>query len=279
MSSTIKMPKQLLAQWLFTILFVSVVLIANAQKPSSTQKISIRVPSTTKVDGKAAEWDNKFQAYSSHTNLYYTMANDDNKLYLIIRAITPDIVKRAVNGSITLTINTAGQKSNQDAFAITFPIFEKNNRFTPPFIRQGKFDAYKPQSWSDSMVTVANKRFNDRAKLIQVIGIKGIDTLISVYNTDGIKAVALFDNNAAYTYELAVPLKSLGLSIAQASKFTYQVRINDVETHGIKIATNDGSSADISSVDMSNLKSISVSSGAQIGQAATDFWGEYTLAK
>jgi hypothetical protein len=264
---------------LFTLLIAIDTIATYGQKPPSEQKAGVRAPSSVKIDGKATEWDNKFQAYSNHTDLYYTVANDDSKLYLIIRATTPAIVRRAINGSITLTINTLGHKDNKGAAAITFPVFEKNSRFTAPFTRRSKFDSYKPQSWPDSLVAVANKDFNNKAKLVQVIGIKGIDTLISVYNADGIKTAAAFDNNAAYTYELSVPLKTLGLSVANASKFTYQVRINDVESHGIQIVTNDGSPGDASSTDMTNIKSISIGAGAQMGQEATDFWGEYTLVK
>lgn len=266
-------------KWVFTLLLSATFLTIYAQKPPAEQKGSVRVPPTIKIDGKANEWDNKFQAYSNHTELYYTLANDDNNLYLIIRAAIPAIVRRAINGSITLTINTSGRKNNKGAAAITFPVFEKNNRFTAPFIRQGKFDAYKPQSWPDSLVAVANRDFNNKAKLVQVTGIKGIDTLISVYNADGIKTAASFDNNAAYTYELSVPLKALGLSVANASKFIYQIKINDVETHGIQILMNDGTAGDASATNMANIKNISIGPGAQMGQAATDFWGEYTLAK
>lgn len=96
-----------------------------------------------------------------------------------------------------------------------------------------------------------------------MVGVKDVDTITSVYNLDGIKAAANIDNKYRYTYELAISLSNLGLSADTPTKFIYQVMINEVEPK--KHAPGE-IYADIKFPGIGE-------------QYATDFWGEYTLAK
>jgi len=79
---------------IITFLLAMLVLGSNAQKLPAVQKESVWAPITVKIDGKAAEWGNKFQAYNSSTEIYYTISNDDNNLYLAIKAVDPDIINK-----------------------------------------------------------------------------------------------------------------------------------------------------------------------------------------
>ena len=99
-----------------------------------------------------------------------------------------------------------------------------------------------------------------KSKLIRVTGIKNVDTLISVYNDAGIKTAALFDNRMAYTYELSVPLKTLDLTINNPAKFAYQLKINEVQSHGINIP-NANAGGDMAG-NLARMTGISVSAGA-----------------
>ncbi|MES2375233.1 MAG: hypothetical protein V4553_01575 [Bacteroidota bacterium] len=257
-----------LNKWLFTLLLSAAFVTAYGQKPPSEQKGSVRAPSTIKIDGKATEWDNKFQAYSNHTQFYYTISNDDNNLYLTVQADEPPIIRRIINGGITLTINKSGKKKDGEGIHITYPLL---SRFTVPLKNpRARFNGPAPVTEGDSLMNVTNTRMNDKSKEIRVIGIKNIDTLISVYNTDGIKAASAFNNKMVYTYEMAISLKTLGLSTKNPARFMYQVMINAMESKGINIVKNE--SGGIVSVNI-------VGPNAVMGQEATDFWGEYTLAK
>jgi hypothetical protein len=251
--------------------FISV----NAQKLPNIQKVSMRAPANTKIDGKTTEWDNKFQAYNKATDLFYTISNDNNNLYLTIQATDQVIVKRITNGGLSFTINKAYQRNNKNAAIITYPVFDSKNRFIGIFKHRGDPDS---APWYDSVMNLNNTRFAAKAKMISVVGIPDIDTLISVYNIDGIKAVALFNNKLSYTCELSVSLKHLGLGLNNVSKFAYQLKINAVEQHGITLVTKNGTTTDIN-IDPSQIESINISAGSRMGQYATDFWGEYTLAK
>ena len=93
-------------------------------------------------------------------------------------------------------------------------------------------------------------------KEIRVSGLKGIDDpALSIYNTQGIKAMVLFDNKMALTYELALPLKYL--DFAAADHFRYNIMLNG------RILPADPR----------------VTYPADDLDAPTDFWGEYALAK
>ncbi|MDB5116727.1 MAG: hypothetical protein JWQ79_2219 [Mucilaginibacter sp.] len=260
------------------ILLLSLIsIVTNAQKLPNEQQTSVHAPDAIKVDGKATEWGDKFQAYNKATDLFYTLSNDDNKLYLTIQATDPAIIRRIISGGISLTINRSGQKNNKGAATITYPIFDPKNRFTAVFNRRGDQDS---APWYDSVMKVNNTRFADKAKMVRVTGIPNVDTLISVYNTDGIKTIASFNNKLAYTYELSVSLKQLGLSAGNSPKFAYQIKINEVEQQGITIIAKDGTTiTGMTNIDPGQIQSISVTKGGQAGQFATYLWSEYTLAK
>jgi len=264
---------------LTALLFSSIAFISNAQKLPTVQQASLRAPENVKIDGKPTEWGDKFQAYNKATDVFYTIANDDNNLYLVIQATDPSIINKLVNGRLTFMINKSGKKNNNDAIAISYPVFEKNNKpglnlRDNPKIVPGSAASVK---LADSFMYANNKRMTDRIKSIKVTGVKTLDTLVSIYNEDGIKAAALFDNKMVYTFELAVSLKLAGLSVNDPVKFTYNVMLNPVimdDIPGFTIVRNDKGTITSLSVD-SKL----VPPNYQELTAATDFWGEYTLVK
>src|ERR1700744_4874348 len=111
------------------IFFLSAIcLTANAQKLPNVQPAGIRAPADIKMDGKTTEWNNQFQAYNRATDIYYTLANDDDHLYLTVQATIPDIINKIIGGGITLTIQKSGKKNDKDGISITYPIFTKENR-------------------------------------------------------------------------------------------------------------------------------------------------------
>src|ERR1700679_721966 len=88
----------------------SICIIACAQNLPNVQKVSLRVPGNVKIDGKPTEWDNTFRAYNYNTNIFYTMANDDDNLYLVVKATDADIINKIVGGGTVLTISKTGNK-------------------------------------------------------------------------------------------------------------------------------------------------------------------------
>lgn len=55
----------------------------QAQKLPKVQQASLHAPANIKIDGKATEWEGKFEAYNPGSRVFYTLSNDSENLYLI----------------------------------------------------------------------------------------------------------------------------------------------------------------------------------------------------
>lgn len=249
------------------ILLLSLNICTYAQKLPNVQTASIPAPADIKIDGKATEWNNQFQAFNHAVLFNYTLANDKDNLYLAVQATDQVIVKRILNGGITLAISAPGDKKDKNAPGVTFPVSSPGNKVTINF--KTKPDPAAMPAQADSFMRAKNNEMGTKFKNIKTNGISQLDTLISVYNTNNIKAAGALDINMAYTYELAIPLKYLKIN---TDKFAYHVTINAVAQTGISMPN-------MNSTDpMQKMRGIRVSPNAVLGQEATDFWGEYTLA-
>ncbi len=92
------------------------------QKLPKVQKSSVLIPENCMVDGKATEWDDKFQAYNQATDIYYTIANDDKDLYLVVKTENPGISNKIMQGGITFSVASDGDAHNGAESAITYPV-------------------------------------------------------------------------------------------------------------------------------------------------------------
>jgi len=147
------------------------------------------------------------------------------------------------------------------------------------FLRAAIPPAANTKLEGDSIMNAYNKRLDEKSKNIGVTGMPGLDTLISVYNADGIKTGERFDNKMVYTYELSIDLKNLGLSVNDAAKFAYHIKLNGATMNivNIKIDGANGNSPDPAMQE--RVQQLMAQMGVNNNSAPTDFWGEYTLAK
>lgn len=263
------------------ILFFSFILIASAlyaQKLPNVQQASMRAPANVKVDGKITEWDENKLAYNHSTDIFYELANDDNNLYLLVRANKREIMEKILLGGVTLTIDPAG-KRNDKGVAITFPTYYKNERpnINLKNIPQPGKDTLTYQTQVDSFCRAFNLQLSNKSKMIEVERVKEIpDSLISVYNDQQIRAVALFDAKLSYNSELVIPLKYLNLS--KSGNFSYQIKLNGATANNARIQLS--RNGQFLLVTGSNGE-YAVPAGSQYSAYIypTDFWGKYTLAK
>lgn len=264
------------------ILIAGIFNAAFAQKVSNVQQGSVTAPAGLKIDGKLTEWGPALQAYNKSTKLWYTLANDDQDIYVAIRSTDAANINKILAGGISLTINTAGKKKDKDAFIITYPVVSGGGRGMVRGRRSSGQDA--PDS---AEILAQHKQALAACKEISAIGFKEItDTLISIYNEYGIKAAANFDDKGNFVYELAIPFKMLQLSAGSPIEIAYHVKVNGIQLGGnpdmIKIGGGGGGSLRISGdggggggfggfreKDDSNINDM---------MSPTDFWGKYTLA-
>lgn len=252
---------------------------ASAQKLPGIQTAGLRAPAKVKIDGKATELGNKFQAYNTAIQAFYTVANDDTKLYVTVYTDKKEIVNKIINGGISFTINKNLKKTAVGGTTVTYPVFDKDDR---PFINTNALALINPESKeathkADSLMQTFNSTFTNKAKMIRLSGLKDLDTLISVYNKDGVRPRAALDNKLHYTYELAIDLKLLELSAADHNRFSYNIRFNEVDIDyvpGMEIARND--EGFITKIFVQNPQ---LANSFAAALSPTDVWGEYSLVK
>jgi len=246
------------------LVFTTVATVSYAQKLPKVQTESVYAPINIKTDGKPTEWEGKFQAYNRATEIYYTIANNGENLYLIIQATEQDIINKIAGGGVTLSINKYGNKKDKNNISFTYPITEEKP--APRFLLAGKRQVNLSPKEIEDMIVRYNTTLEQNFKWIKVNGIQSLGEMVSIYNQDGIKAAGLFDKNKHYTYELSIPLKYLDGLIGEASKFTYHMVVN-------------GRKQQITFDAMPGQRVPPMIEKMQQMAEPTDFWGEYTLAK
>ncbi len=236
---------------LTVLLIISASFVANAQKLPKVQQESIYAPTNIKIDGKATEWDNKFQAYNVSNHLFYTLSNDDKNLYLIVFATDDITYSKIIYGGVTLTVADIANKKNK--ITVTYPVSPMSTS-NSILLSAHHFD-FVANNGKEALMNSINSHCAAAFKEIKVSGIKGIDDPVSsIYNAQGIKATVLFDNKMAFTYELALPLKYLDFA---TDHFRYNIMLN-----GRTLPEDPRISYPPNYLD-----------------SPTDFSGEYTLAK
>jgi len=221
---------------LLTLLSIS----AYAQKLNSVQEESVWAPINVKIDAKATEWGDTFRAFNKATDIFYTMANDDANLYIVIKSTNQVNNNKILGGGIDITMNTAGKKKEKDAYVIAFPVVDIANLRNQ--VMQGMRAMRSggpggpggPQAPDSAAIAAMRKKAVSAAKQIKLLGFaKDVpDTLISIYNEYDIKASANFDNKGSLIIEMALPLKYLHLS-GKSEEFAYNIRLNGIQINAI----------------------------------------------
>lgn len=251
---------------IITLLFLSALCLgASAQKLPNTQQVSLRAPVNVSIDGKATEWGAQYQAYNNATDLHYTIANDNENLYLVLRISKYFGIDNIIRHGVRFTINHSASKKDTSPVIITYPAIARTDRgqffdLAATRINEG---VQKP---IDNSMEAFNRLLQSKSKFIRVEGIKEVtDWEIPIYNDKGIKAVSAYEKPYAYVYELAVPLKQLALN--GTDTFSYQIKINFPDPKE-KIPPSPPPSP-----------GVLVLQPIPVSVAVTDFWGKYTLAK
>ena len=244
------------------------------QKLPKIQEKSLRIPKNLIVDGKATEWNNKFEADNKATGIAYTIANDDEKIYLVFRGSSSDIIRKVITGGVTISLSTSKESDDK---SITFPIYDKSN---PPLTITIPSDQSNVEK--DSLMKSYNKKLLGKLKLIGVNGIRSItDSILSVYNEEEINVKCLFDSNLNFTYELSLPIKHITANAIPLTKLNYKVRFNGIWGKDSNVRIIRGITKTVLEAHLSG-------SWREVGEAnpqnmflafSSHFGGKYVLAK
>lgn len=261
-------------KWLFTILASLLAINTTyAQKLPNVQKAGVWPPDNIKIDGRADEWGDQYQAHNNATDIYYTLANDSENLYLLVKINRALVIDKIIKGSVSLTINHTLKKKDDAPVTVTYPTLKRADAATISMLINSKIGIHNDMNGVDNSLKGLNNLLAIKSKTINVQGIKSIpDEDISVYNDEDIKAVSKFDKPLVYIYELAVPLQYLNLPNNGLDGFSYHIKLNAEKENN-----NINTEAPISLTNSGGLPP--PPPPARVSVATTDFWGEYTLAK
>jgi len=217
------------------LLLSSLIIVINSCSPK-IQAGGLRAPANMKIDGLTQEWPgNKLQASNSSVRLEYTVCNDDDNLYLIVRSNGHNAVDKMLDEGLTFIIDHVTGKDTTNA-SVTFPVIpakESNDIITKVqnYDRQRyRIDSARlKRAQLDSLLIIINKKTVEASKQININGAGGLtDSLVLITNAKGVKAAGLFDRKMAYTCELAIPLKLLTLSVKKSDKFSYTIKFGGI---------------------------------------------------
>ena len=237
----------------------------------------VKAPASVKVDGKHTEWG-VLPAYNKNTTLRYTLANDAQNLYLAITCTDQSNINKLLAGGLSFTINTEGKKKEKDAAVFVYPMQSGGGGMRGIRMGGNRGGGQGTTAPDTAAIVAAHKQSVAAAKELSVTGVKEItDSLVSIYNTYGIKTGITFDTKGNMFYELAIPLKLLQLSADKATDLAYNLKLNGIQFGGgnretIRIGGDGGNRPG--------------GGGGGFGGGAfmemmtpTDFWGKYKLAK
>jgi hypothetical protein len=219
----------------FAILFMMVFSsAAQAQKLPPVQKKGLITPEEIKIDSKAAAW-NDYQAYDRHTELYYTLSNDDTHLYLLVRSENRAITAKLLRGGLTFRVATTAEGLKTAPASITYPVPAPDGMrqlmamaINFPNKTPGIEWAYvKTAPERDSLLYLYNQAAFNRAKDVYVSGINAIpENYLSIYNDYHINVRPALNRNSVYTCKIAIPLKYLGITDGTAGELWYSLALN-----------------------------------------------------
>ncbi len=239
----------------------------NAQKLPNVQQKSLRAPTTIEIDGKATEWNDKYQAYNNATDINYTLSNDDKNLYLLIKVTGKMIIGgKILAGGISFTANHTSNKKDANAITVTYPLAKGNDWGTLGELFYGASGMkVGGASGGSNSLDRLNKAFTEKSKYIGVTGIKSVaENELPIYNNLNIQSVGAFHAPAVYLYELAIPLEILALPERGTKPFSYHIKMNVRARKPLVVV---------------NLNAPPEPDPDPNFITPTDFWGEYTLAK
>jgi len=247
----------------------------------------IKAPTTVKVDGKLTEWGT-LPAYNKNTALRYTLANDAKNLYLAITCTDQANINKLLAGGLTFTVNTEGKKKEKDAAVIVYPMPGRGGM--RGFRMGGNRGGQGATAPDTAAIVAAHKQSVTAAKELSITGVKEItDTLVSIYNTYGIKTGITFDTKGNMFYELAIPLNLLQLNPDKATELAYNLKLNGIQFGGNNREDGaragggrpgGGAGGGFGGGNGGGTINIGGGGGAMMEMMTpTDFWGKYKLAK
>lgn len=194
--------------------------LCNAQSAAITLK---SVPANVVIDGNLQEWGDSLSYYNDATQVNYTLANDKDHLYLVLK--TNDSVEQAkiLRSGVTFSIDTKARKKS--SYSVTFPMYQEENK---SFGSTGADQEKKLEAGLTKL------------RKIQVEGFKDVEyDQITIDNTYGFKVAIEYDNRGYLVYEEAIPLALLHADELKKNVWAFNIKINGQQRAALKTNTDE----------------------------------------
>jgi hypothetical protein len=201
-----------------------ILVTASTVKAQSSKTIGNLQPPPTNVviDGNLSEWGDSLQYLNDEKKIPYTLANDQENLYVAIRINDRTEQARIINAGVTLSIDPKGKK--KETFTMTFPLSAPGSK--PQFGFHKDDNGELTQQDRDEL---ARERLTT-LRNIKVTGFKDIEyDMITTSNTYGIKAAINYDADGNLVYEAAIPLKFFHVDNPSKNEWAFNFKINGMQ--------------------------------------------------
>jgi hypothetical protein len=227
-------------------------------------------PAAVVIDGNTKEWGDDLSYSDPKTKINYTISNDKDNLYLVIKTKDPVQQSSILGAGVTFSVDTKGKKKS--SYVVTFPSIP-SDRDQSSFINMPAAQLPAHVNYAVKYSKIAVKGFKDIS-----------DDEITTDNSTGVKTVIGFDPATSYlTYEEAIPLKLFHADDAMAGEWAFNIKLKAVQG---KETNNDRSGGGSHSgskapkpVGSADIFATKVGDGMIDLTDAIDFWGKFTLAK
>jgi hypothetical protein len=207
----------------FLLLIIALALTSPANAQSKQVQSLLPPPAGLVIDGSLADWGDSLRYHNQERNLDYTLANDHENLYTVIRISDRSEQARVLNAGITLSIDTKGKK--KETFSMTFPLRYPGTA-APAF-------AGKKDDGGDITKEERDELMRERIttlRSIKMTGFKDIENeMITTSNTYGIKAAIDYDAQGNLVCEAAIPLSFFHADNVAKSEWAFNFKINGMQ--------------------------------------------------
>jgi uncharacterized membrane protein YgcG len=167
-------------------------------------------PANVVIDGSLQEWGDSLNYYNPETQLNYTLANDKDNLYLVLKTNDPTQQYSILTWGVTLGIDTKGHKKS--TYNVTFPVQEQNGQGIDNDNASG-----------DKKLAIGLSKL----KRIKADGFKDVESdVFTLQNTYGFRIAIDYDKRGFLVYEEVIPLKLFHADELKKTEWAFDIKIN-----------------------------------------------------
>jgi uncharacterized membrane protein YgcG len=167
-------------------------------------------PAHVTIDGSLAEWGDSLAYYNPETAINYTIANDKDNIYLVLKTNDPMQQHSILQWGITLSIDPKGRKKS--TYSVTFPVQDEHA------------DAFVASETLQQKKRDANMT---KLKRIKADGFKDVENdVFTLQNTYGFRVAIDYDARGFLVYEEVIPLSLFHADDAKKNEWAFDIKLN-----------------------------------------------------